>query len=53
VTWAGSLLVRHGDAVVSDAWISSRVAGDHGGLYGTLDPGLALSDVARRAVPLI
>jgi putative acyl-CoA dehydrogenase len=53
VTWAGSLLVRHGDAVVSDAWISSRVAGDHGGLYGTLDAGLALSDVARRAVPLI
>jgi putative acyl-CoA dehydrogenase len=52
VTWAATLLVRHGDHDVADAWISSRVAGDHGGLYGTLDPTLALSTLARRAVPL-
>jgi putative acyl-CoA dehydrogenase len=53
VVWAASLLVRHGDQAVADAWVSSRVEGDHGGLYGTLEPGLALSDLARRAVPIL
>jgi putative acyl-CoA dehydrogenase len=52
VIWAGALLVRHGEKSVADAWISSRVAGDHGGLYGTLNPTLPLSGLARRAIPL-
>ena len=50
VCWGASLAVRHGDADVADAWISGRVERSHGGLYGTLDPGLPLERIARRAV---
>jgi putative acyl-CoA dehydrogenase len=53
VTWAASLAVRHGDAGVADAWIAGRVQRRHGGLYGTLDPGLPLERLARRAVPAV
>ena len=51
LTWAGSLLVRHGDPAVADAWIASRLDGDHGGLFGTLSPGLDLPGLAARAMP--
>ena len=50
VTWGAALAVRHGDAAVADAWVDSRVAGNHGGLYGTLDPRLDLAALAQRAV---
>lgn len=51
VTWAGSLLVRHGAPAVADAWIASRVDGDHGGLYGTLSAGLPIAELSARAMP--
>ncbi len=52
-TWAASLAIRHGDRDVADAFVASRVGGDHGHLYGTLDPGLPLGRLARRAVPAV
>jgi len=51
LTWAGSLLVRHGDPAVADAWIASRLDGDHGGLFGTLSAGLDLAALAARGMP--
>ncbi|RZQ65168.1 acyl-CoA dehydrogenase family protein [Amycolatopsis suaedae] len=36
----GSLLVRHGTAAVADAFCASRLAGDHGGAFGTLPSGV-------------
>jgi putative acyl-CoA dehydrogenase len=52
LAWGGSLVVRHGDAAVADAFVASRLGGDHGGLYGTLAPGLLpLARLAARAVP--
>lgn len=51
--WAGSVLVRHGDPAVADAFVATRVAGDHGHLYGTLPTGLALGSLAARALPAI
>ncbi len=51
VVWAGSLAVRHGDPAVADAFVASRVGGDHGHMYGTLPVGLALAELARRAMP--
>jgi putative acyl-CoA dehydrogenase len=53
VTWGATLAARHGDADVADAWVSSRVGRDHGGLYGTLDPGLPLAVLAARATPML
>ena len=38
---------------VSDAYRSSRLAGDHGSLYGTLDSGLPLRTIANRALPIV
>ena len=51
VAWAGSLLARHGDEHVFAAFARSRLAGDHGYLFGTLPPGVPVADIARRAVP--
>lgn len=53
VVWGGALAVRHADHAVADAWISARVERRHGGLYGTLDPGLPLARLARRSVPAV
>jgi putative acyl-CoA dehydrogenase len=35
-TWAGSLLARHGDSAVFEAYAASRLQRDHGALFGTL-----------------
>jgi putative acyl-CoA dehydrogenase len=51
VVWGAALAVRHGAPEVADAWLASRVAGDHGGLYGTLPTSLPLARLAARAVP--
>ena len=53
VEWAGALLVRHGIAAVTDAFIASRIGGAWGSLFGTLAPGGSLATIARRAVPAV
>ncbi|MFC9973292.1 acyl-CoA dehydrogenase family protein [Spirillospora sp. NPDC127200] len=49
----GSLLVRHGHPAVADAFCATRLAGDWGGAYGTLPPGLDLSPIIDRATPKV
>ncbi|HEY7934464.1 MAG TPA: acyl-CoA dehydrogenase family protein [Solirubrobacteraceae bacterium] len=47
----GSLLVRHGDHVVADAFCASRLAGDCGLEYGTLPAGLDFGALIARNRP--
>jgi putative acyl-CoA dehydrogenase len=47
----GSLLVRHGDAEVAEAFLASRLAGDGGRSYGTLPTGLDLARIVERHRP--
>jgi putative acyl-CoA dehydrogenase len=49
--WAGTLLALHGDEAVFEAYATSRLAGDHGSLYGTLPPSSAIDDLVNRAIP--
>jgi putative acyl-CoA dehydrogenase len=49
----GSLLVRHGDAAVADAFCASRLGGDGGLEYGTLPPGSDFEAIVDRGRPLI
>ncbi len=49
----GSLLVRHGDAAVADAFCASRLGGDGGLEYGTLPPGSDFEAIIERGRPLI
>ncbi len=51
-TWAATLMVEHGHPSVSDAYLSSRIAGDHGSLFGTLSETCDLDHISRRAVPI-
>ena len=48
----GSLLVRHGDPAVADAFCASRLAGDWGGAFGTLPPGLEFGRIIERHTPV-
>jgi putative acyl-CoA dehydrogenase len=50
-TLQGSLLVRHGDAAVADAFCASRLAGDGGLAYGTLPPGADPAAIVARHTP--
>ena len=34
---------------LAEAWFASRLAGDHGGLYGTLAPGVDAAGIVERA----
>jgi putative acyl-CoA dehydrogenase len=45
----GSLLLRHGDPAVSDAFNASRLSGDWGVAYGTLPTGLDTAAILDRA----
>ncbi|HLG86974.1 MAG TPA: isovaleryl-CoA dehydrogenase [Alphaproteobacteria bacterium] len=47
----GSLLLRHAEPAVADAFCASRLEGDHGGAFGTLPTGLDLDGIARAAAP--
>jgi putative acyl-CoA dehydrogenase len=47
----GSVLVRHGDAAVADAFCASRLAGDRGLAFGTLPRGLDFGRIIERARP--
>ena len=49
--WAASLLDSYTPTAVADAYRSSRIGGDHGSLYGTLNAGLPLRTIAGRGVP--
>jgi putative acyl-CoA dehydrogenase len=49
----GSLLVRHGDAAVADAFCASRLGGEGGRAYGTLPAGLQLASIIERNRPRI
>jgi putative acyl-CoA dehydrogenase len=50
-TWAGSLLARHGDSAVFEAYAASRLQRDHGALFGTLSAGTPVGDLMERAIP--
>ncbi len=44
-----SLLLRHSTPAVADAFVASRLAGDWGGAYGTLPPGVDTRGILDRA----
>ncbi|MEO6821638.1 MAG: acyl-CoA dehydrogenase family protein [Candidatus Nanopelagicales bacterium] len=48
---AGSLLVRHGDPAIADAYCATRLGGDHGATFGTLPHGTDTGAILAR-VPL-
>jgi putative acyl-CoA dehydrogenase len=47
----GSLLLRHGDPAVADAFCASRLGGDGGRAYGTLPPGTDFGAIVDRHRP--
>jgi putative acyl-CoA dehydrogenase len=49
----GSLLVRHGDPAVADAFCASRLGGDWGRAFGTLPAGLDLERIVERHRPVV
>src|SRR5207247_2865957 len=49
----GSLLVRHGDPAVAEAFCASRLAGDQGLAFGTLPRGIDLRRIIERARPKV
>jgi putative acyl-CoA dehydrogenase len=51
VVLEGSLLLRHGDPAVAEAFCVSRLGGDWGHSFGTLPPGLQLASIVRRHRP--
>jgi len=51
--WTATLLVRHGEPAVADAYIRSRLGGNWGAEFGTLTPDPALAAIAGRAVPAV
>jgi putative acyl-CoA dehydrogenase len=51
VVLEGSLLVRHGDPAVADAFCVSRIGGDWGHSFGTLPEGLQLASIVQRHRP--
>ena len=51
ITWAATLMVEYGHPSVSEAYLISRVGGDHGSLFGTLPTSCDLDEISRRAVP--
>ncbi|GGV05249.1 acyl-CoA dehydrogenase [Kitasatospora herbaricolor] len=54
LAFQGSLLVRYGSPAVADAFCASRLAGDHGGAFGTMPAGLDTAAIlARAATPVL
>jgi len=47
----GALLLRHGNPAVADAFCATRLAGDWGGVFGTLPRGLDLAALVTRTTP--
>ena len=48
LVFQGSLLVRHGDPAVADAFCASRLGEDWGGVFGTLPTGLDTAAIVAR-----
>jgi putative acyl-CoA dehydrogenase len=48
----GSLLVRVAPAAVAEAFVGSRLAGDHGNAFGTLPRGVDCAAIVERAWPV-
>ncbi|MGH3211673.1 MAG: acyl-CoA dehydrogenase family protein [Trebonia sp.] len=51
VTLQASLLIRHGDPAVADAFAATRLAAGGGRAYGTLPPGTPAEAIIPRAIP--
>jgi putative acyl-CoA dehydrogenase len=51
VALQASLMIRHAPAPIAEAFVTSRVAGDHGRAYGTLPKGLDLETIIERHRP--
>jgi putative acyl-CoA dehydrogenase len=49
VALQASQLLRHGHPAVAEAFVASRLAGDHGDVFGTLPAGLDLAPIIERA----
>ena len=49
----GSLLVRHGDKAVADAFCASRLGGDWGNAFGTLPAGIDTRRIIERHAPTV
>jgi putative acyl-CoA dehydrogenase len=49
VALQGALLVRYGHPAVADAFVATRLAGDHGRAYGTLPAGIRTDEILARA----
>jgi putative acyl-CoA dehydrogenase len=49
VALQASQLLRHGHPAVAEAFVASRLAGDHGDHFGTLPSGLDLAPIIERA----
>lgn len=52
VCWGASLCLRH-EPVLADAYVRSRLAGDWGQEFGTLNQSLSLAAIAERACPVV
>jgi putative acyl-CoA dehydrogenase len=51
LAFQGSLLVRHSEPAVADAFCASRLGGDHGLALGTLPTGIDFPSIIERARP--
>jgi putative acyl-CoA dehydrogenase len=52
IALAGAILVRHGEPAVAEAYVTSRLAGEHGIAFGTLPRGTAFKTIVERATPV-
>jgi putative acyl-CoA dehydrogenase len=53
VALQASILVRHGDPAVADAFVATRLRGDHGRALGTLPRGTDFERIVERHRPLV
>ncbi len=51
VATQAKLLMERGSEPAATAWLRSRIAGDHGALFGTQPPGPEVAELARASVP--
>ena len=51
LAFQASLLVRHGDPAVADAFCASRLGGDWGEAFGTLPAGTDFKRIIERSAP--